>query len=45
MFNELAERSLISPLTGTKYTYVGLAIVTFSISFEIAANKIYIHDM
>jgi len=30
MFNELAERLLMSPLAGTKHTYVRLAIVIFS---------------
>ena len=30
MFDELAERSLMSPLAGTKHTYVRLAIVKFS---------------
>ena len=31
MFDELAERSLMSPLAGTKHTYVRLAIIIFSI--------------
>jgi len=30
MFHELAERPLMSPLAGMKYTYVRLAIVIFS---------------
>ena len=30
MFNELAERLLMSPLAETKHTYVSLAIVIFS---------------
>ena len=30
MFDELAERSLMSPLAGTKHTYARLAIVKFS---------------
>ena len=30
MFDELAERSLMSPLAGTKHTCVRLAIVKFS---------------
>ena len=30
MFDELAERSLMSPLAGMKHTYVRLAIVLFS---------------
>ena len=29
MFDELAERSLMSPLAGTKHTYVRLAIVIY----------------
>ena len=29
-FDELAERSLMSPLAGTKHTYARLAIVKFS---------------
>ena len=27
MFDELAERSLMSPLAGTKHTYIRLAII------------------
>ena len=30
MFDELAERSLTSPLAGTKHTYVRLAIIIHS---------------
>jgi len=30
MFDKLAERPLMSPFTGTKHTYVRLAIVKFS---------------
>ena len=34
MFDELAERSLMSPLAGTKHTYVRLAIISrLTISF------------
>ena len=29
MFDELAERSLMSPLAGTKHTYVRLAIIVY----------------
>ena len=29
MFDELAERSLMSPLAGTKHTYVRLAIIAY----------------
>ena len=29
MFDELAERSLVSPLAGTKHTYVRLAIIVY----------------
>ena len=29
MFDELAERSLMSPLAGTKHTYVRLAIIIY----------------
>ena len=29
MFDELAERSLMSPLAGTKHTYVRLAIIMY----------------
>ena len=29
MFDELAERSLMSPLAGTKHTYVRLAIMVY----------------
>ena len=29
MFDELAERSLMSPLVGTKHTYVRLAIIVY----------------
>ena len=31
MFDELAERSLMSPLAGTKHTYVRLAIIIYLI--------------
>ena len=33
MFDELAERSLMSPLAGTKHTYVRLAIIIFIVKF------------
>ena len=32
MFDELAERSLMSPLAGTKHTYVRLAIIIYLLS-------------
>ena len=33
MFDELAERSLMSPLAGMKHTYVRLAIITHNCTF------------
>ena len=36
MFDELAERSLTSPLAGTKHTYVRLAIIIHCKSQETA---------
>ena len=38
MFDELAERSLMSPLAGTKHTYVRLAIIIY------CQIKIFIQD-
>ena len=43
MFDELAERSLMSPLAGTKHTYVRLAIIIycqiFALFFQICINS------
>ena len=42
MFDELAERPLMSLLAGTKHTYVRLAIVKFSHFYnDIAFNSYY----
>ena len=42
MFDELAERPLMSPLAGTKHTCVRLAIVKFSHFFSILfCNALY----
>ena len=48
MFDELAERSLMSPLAGTKHTYVRLAIIVycqilalFFMKVLITVNQVY----
>ena len=40
MFDELAERPLLSPLAGTKHTYVRLAMVKFSHFFQIKGKDV-----
>ena len=39
MFDELAERPLMSPLAGMKHTYVRLAIVIFSQNINSLFNR------
>ena len=42
MFDELAERPLMTPLAGTKHTYVKVAIVKFSHFVLCFVNKKYL---
>ena len=42
MFDELAERSLMSPLAGTKHTYVRLAIIIYCQILALFSNIIFV---
>ena len=44
MFDELAERSLMSPLAGTKHTYVRLAIIIYCEMAEISNKEVNFLD-